>query len=117
MDRPGRSCQTPDPARQRQLVLLEGHGQDGASNLPPVTAEAATHGDPTPSTGHRAATAPAAPTSAATASATPDPAAAGTTGSGPTPTSSAVNATRTASARPANRRSQPRTVPSGRPTP
>ena len=96
-------------------MLIHNHGQDGASNLPPEAADAANHGDTAPSTGHLAATATAAPTIAATASANRDCAAAGTTGSGPQSTSSTVNATRTASAREANRRSHPRTVSTGRP--
>jgi hypothetical protein len=77
-------------------VLLDDHGQDGANNLPPVAADAASHGDTTPSTGHRAATAPAAPTIAATASPTSDLAGAGITGSGPHSANSTVNTTRTA---------------------
>jgi hypothetical protein len=92
------------------------HGQDGANNLPPEAADAASHGDTAPSTGHRAATAPAAPTIAATASPTSDLAGAGITGSGPHSANSTVNTTRTASARSANRRSQPRTVSCGRPS-
>jgi hypothetical protein len=96
-------------------MLIDDHGQDGASNLPPVAAEAANQGDTAPSTGHRNATATAAPTTAATASANSDPAAAGSTGSGPQSTSRTVNATRTDTARAANRRSQPRTVSTGRP--
>lgn len=96
-------------------MLIHNQGQHGANNLPPVAAQAADHGDTVPSTGHRAATAAAAPTIAATASANNDPANAGTTGSGPQSTSSTVNATRTDSARAANRRSQPRTVSTDRP--
>jgi hypothetical protein len=95
-------------------VLIDDHGQDGASNLPPLTAHAASHGDTAPRTGHRDATETAAPTIATTASANGDPDAAGTTGSGPVSTSSTVNTTRTASDRPAKRRSQPRTVSTGR---
>ena len=97
-------------------MLIHNHGHDGDSNLPPEAADAANHGDTAPSTGHRALTATPAPTIAATASANPDPAAAGTTGSGPQSTSSTVNATHTASARAANRRSHPRTVSTGRPS-
>ncbi len=95
-------------------MLIHNHGQDGASSLPPEAADAASHGDTAPSTGHLDATATAAPTTAATASANNDPIAAGTTGSGPVSTSNAVNATRTASARAANRRNHPRTVSTGR---
>jgi len=97
-------------------VLIHNQGQDTVSNRPFVTADAASHGDTAPSCGHRAATATAAPTIAATASANSDPAAAGNTGSGQVSTSSAVNATRTACARAANRRNQPRTVSGGRPS-
>jgi len=97
-------------------VLIGDHGHDGASNLPPDTADAASHGDTAPSTGHRSTTALAAPTTAATASANSDPAAAGTTGSGPQSTSRQVNTTRTSSARAENRRNHPRTVSTGRPT-
>lgn len=98
-------------------MLIVDQGQDGANNRPCETADAASHGDTAPTNGHRAATATAAPTTAATASANSSPDAAGTTGSGPVATNSPVNSTRTATARPANRRSQPRTVSAGRPTP
>ena len=74
-------------------------------------------GNTAPSTGHRAATAPAGPTTAATASANrpgrrrdhrvhPD-----------LDQQPGEQHTRTRPARPANRRSQPRTVPTGRPNP
>src|SRR5436309_6593214 len=65
--------------------------------------------------GQREAAATAAPATAATASAKTDSAAAGGTGSIPTSTSSPVKNTRTAPAREPNRRSQPRTVSTGRP--
>jgi hypothetical protein len=104
---------TPD---KRRLVLPAGRGQAGHSSLPPEAAEAACHGGTVPTAGHRAATAATAPAIAATASAAADPAAAGTTGSTPTSTSSTVKNTRTCSALPANRRRQPRTVSTGRPS-
>lgn len=97
-------------------MLIVDQGQDGANNPPVVTALAANHGDTAPSIGHRAATATAAPTIAATASATGEPIAAGVTGSGHVSTSSTVNAARTTCARAANRRNQPRTVSTGRPS-
>lgn len=97
-------------------MLIHNHGHDSANNRPPVAADAANQGDTAPSCGHRSATAAAAPTTAATASANRDPAGAGTPGSGPVSTNNTVNATRTASARPANRRSQPRTVSAGLPS-
>lgn len=96
-------------------MLIVDQGQDGDNNRPPDAAQAANHGDTAPTNGHRAATATAAPTIAATASATARPVAAGATGSGPVSTNNTVNTTRTASARAANRRNQPRTVSTGRP--
>jgi hypothetical protein len=97
-------------------VLLGDHGQVGANRRPPVTAAASAQTGSAPTFGQRDRTAVHAPTTAATASANADDVAAGGTGSTPTPTSSAVNVTRTVSARRAKRRSQPRTVSTGRPT-
>lgn len=97
-------------------MLIVDQGQNGANSRPPEAAEAANHGDTAPNNGHRAITATAAPTTAATASANSTPVAAGTAGSGPISTNNTVNAARTASARAANRRSQPRTVSAGRPS-
>ena len=91
-------------------MLPGDQGQPGASRRPPDTAAASSHSGTSPTSGHLEATAALAPATAATASANAETAAAGGTGSTPTPTSSAVNATRTASARPAKRRTQPRTV-------
>src|SRR5580704_14165930 len=100
---------------KRRLVLPGRYGQDGDSSLPPEAAEAACHGGTTPITGHRAATAAAAPAIAATASATTVPAAAGTTGSTPTSTSSTVTGSSTwVTAQPRHRvrRGRSRTRPS-----
>jgi len=91
-------------------------GQPGASSNPPLAADAAVHTGTSPSCGHRAATAAAAPAIAATAAATSPAAPAGITGSGPVRASSTVKNTRTSSARPANRRSHPRTVAAARPS-
>ena len=96
-------------------MLPDDQGQSGASRRPPDTADASSHGGTSPTPGHLDLTAALAPATAATASANAVTAAAGGTGSTPTPTSSAVNATRTASARSAKRRTQPRTVSTGRP--
>ncbi len=90
-------------------------GQPGASSSPPLAADAAAHTGTSPSCGHRAATADAAPATADTAAATGPAAPAGITGSGLVRASSTVKNTRTSSARPANRRSHPRTVDAGRP--
>ncbi len=91
-------------------------GQPGASSSPPLAADAAAHTGTSPSCGHRAATAAAAPAIADTAAATGPAAPAGITGSGPVRASSTVKNTRTSSARPANRRSHPRTVAAARPS-
>jgi hypothetical protein len=83
-----------------------------------VTATASSHGDnPNTRPGQRRPTAPAAATIAATASTTTDPAGSSTGGSGSSSHSSVVNAARSGPARAANRRSQPRTVAAGRPSP
>ena len=97
-------------------MLPNDQGQSGASRRPPETADASSHGGTSPTPGHLDLTAALAPATAATASANAVTIAAGGTGSTPAPTSNAVNTTRTASARPAKRRSQPRTVSTGRPT-
>jgi hypothetical protein len=80
-------------------VLPDDHGQPEASSRPPVTTEANAHGGSSPTSGQRDLTAADAPTTAATASANAEDIAAGGTGSTPTPTSNAVNTTRTTSAR------------------
>lgn len=89
----------------------------GASNLPPVTAEAICHGGTVPRAGHRETIAARQPRIAATASANNDLDSAGTCGSGPVSTSNTVNITRTRSACAANRRSHPRTVSACLPSP
>jgi hypothetical protein len=96
-------------------VLINFPGQPGASNRPPLAAHASHHTGTAPIPGQREAAATAAPATAATASANTEAAAAGGTGSTPTSTSSPVKNTRTAPAREPNRRSQPRTVSTGRP--
>lgn len=88
----------------------------GAISLPPVTALAIHHGGTLPSTGHRDAIAARAPRIAATASANGDPDSAGTCGSGPVSTNNTVNTTRNRSACAVNRRNQPRTVSTCRPS-
>jgi len=103
----------PGPGHQGEPVLA-GDQRGGASNAPAVTAEANTHGDTEPSTGHRPADTDPAATIAATASANPDPAGAGSTASTPASTSTPVNTARHPAARTANRRSHPRTVSAGR---
>jgi hypothetical protein len=96
--------------------VLTGYcGQPGASSRPPLAAQASHHGGTSPIPGQRETTATAAPATAATASANPDGASAGGTGSTPTSTSSLVKKTRTSPALEPNRRSQPRTVSTGRP--
>lgn len=102
----------PHPA-QGELVLIDPVGQPGASNRP-AQAPATTCHTVTPVTVNRAITAAATARIAATASAHTDPIACGTTGSGATAHNKSVNQPRTASARPANRRNHPRTVPNGR---
>ena len=102
-------------ARKGQLVLRPAAGQPGASSSPPSPPRP----PPQRHRAHpRASAAPprAAPATAATAAATGPAAAAGITGSGLVRASAVKNA-RTCSARPANRRSQPRTVEAGRPSP
>ena len=87
-------------------------GHPGASSSPLLAADAAVHTGTSPSSGHRAATAAAAPATADTAAATgpgelpasPDPS---------RPGQQHRENTRTSSARPANRRSHPRTVGAG----
>src|SRR5699024_152684 len=88
-------------------------GQLGASNRPPEIATATTASG-TVDTANRCVTAAATAAIAVTASATGPPAGSGTTGSASTATSHTVNTDRTASARTAKRRSQPRTVSTGR---
>ena len=93
-------------------------GHPGDNNRPPLAADATSHPvtaptRPDPANRCRVA-ANNAPT-AATASATTDPAGPGTTTSTPVATANPIKHTRTASARPANRRNQPRTVPGGTP--
>ena len=106
----------PPRAHQGQLVLITPTPVPGASSRPPVTAAASSHGDsasaPRP---QRRTTAAAAATIAATASPAGEPPGAGSSGSGSSAHSTPVNADRRASARDANRRSQPRTVEAGRP--
>jgi len=89
-------------------------GHPGASNAPADTADATCHAV-TPPTSNRDATDPAAALTAATASPSTDPAGSGSTTSTATRTASLVKNTRTGSARPANRRSHPRTVSGKRP--
>jgi len=95
-------------------VLIDTGGHPGASNRPPDTDTTTSHGATAPSP-NRAPTAPAAAVMAVIASAQTDPAGSGITGSGSNAASQPVNTARTASARPANRRNQPRTVSTGRP--
>jgi len=104
------------PAHQGQLVLINLGVEPGASNRPPVTAEASSHADnPLTTSPQRPTTATAAAATAATASANPPPAGLGNTGAGSSATNNSVNPTRTSSARDRNRRTHPRTVPSARP--
>jgi hypothetical protein len=95
-------------------VLIDYPGQPGASNRPRETALAHSHHG-TMDTTNRPTAAAAAAAIAANASAHPPPAGSGITASAATARSSTVNTARTASSRPANRRSQPRTVSVGRP--
>ena len=97
-------------------MLRPAGGQPGASSSPPLAADAAAHTGTAPTAGQRCATAAAAPATADTAAATGPAAPAGITGSGLVLASSTVKNTRTCSARPANRRSHPRTVDGGRPS-
>lgn len=95
--------------------LIDDHGHLGDSNRPRLVAAASCHGDTSPMSGQREAAALQAPTTADTASAKTLTDTAGGIGSGPVSTSSTVKYTRTCSARCPNRRSQPRTVSTGRP--
>jgi hypothetical protein len=96
-------------------VLINFSGQPGASNRPPLAAQASHHNGTSPMPGQREAAATDAPATAATASANPEGADAGGTGSTPTATSNPVKKARTCPARELNRRSHPRTVSTGRP--
>jgi hypothetical protein len=96
-------------------VLIHSRGQPGANNRPSDTAAATSHSDTFPSS-NRVTTAAAIARIAATASAHTDPTGSGITGSAATARTQVVNTARTASARPANRRNQSRTVSTGRPT-
>ena len=95
-------------------------GHPGDNNRPPLAAEATSHPvtaptKPNPENRCRAAVSNT-PT-AATASAIPDPAGPGGATSTPVAIANPVKNTRTASARAANRRNHPRTVPGGTPNP
>lgn len=103
-------------------MLLTGRtvagGHPGDNNRPPLAAEATSHPvtAPTrPDPANRCRVAVNNTPTAATASATTDPAGPGKTTSTPVATANPVKHTRTASARAANRRNQPRTVPAGTP--
>src|SRR6266542_3967694 len=100
--------------RQGELVLIHSTGQPGANNRPPDTPTATSHGATLP-TPNRIATAAAAAPIAAIASDHAVPAGSGITGSGSSARTHPVNTDRTTSTRPANRRSQSRTVSTGRP--
>ena len=100
---------------QGELVLIDPAGQPGDNSRPAEAAPATCH-TVTPATANRAATAHAVARIAATASAHADPVGVGGTGSTATWHNSRVNHARTASRRPPNRRSHPRTVPNGRST-
>lgn len=95
-------------------MLIVFSGQSGASRRPDDTVTASSHGATVPSTNCLAAAIDAAKI-AATASAQPVAPGSGITGSGSNARNSPVNTDRTGSTRPANRRSQPRTVSAGRP--
>jgi hypothetical protein len=101
-------------------VLAPATGHDGDSNRPPL-AEHATRQPPTPAaneSSNRPRAAAHNRPSAATASATGPPGAGpGAPTSTPVAIAARVKNTRTASARPANRRSHPRTVVAGTPNP
>lgn len=97
-------------------MLIDDHGHLGDSNRPRLVAAASCHGDTSPMPGQREAAAFQAPTTADTASAKTLTDAAGGVGSGAVSTSSTVKYTRKCSARLSNRRSQPRTVSTGRPS-
>lgn len=115
------------PARQGRLVLEAtsgvSPGQPGASNRPPLAAEATCQAAGSPSTGTPATTATNRCRTAATniptaASASPndDPVGPGSVTSIPVATPARVKNTPTTCARAANRRNQPRTVDPGTPT-
>ncbi len=96
-------------------MLHPPHGQHGANRRPADAAQAHHHGDTSPIRGHRDRAATTAPSTAATASANGVRVTAGGTGSTPISTCSTVNHTRSACARAANARNQPRTVSTGLP--
>lgn len=97
-------------------MLVNSTGGEGASKLPWVNAAAICHADNVATTDpHRPTIAAAAASTAATASANGDPAGPAGAVSERTRTANPVNTMRIGSAREANRRSQPRTVPAGRP--
>lgn len=115
------------PARQGRVVLHHppgvSPGQPGDSNRPPLAAEATCHPAGSPVIATPATTAPNRCRTAATnipnpanASPTSDPVGPGAGTSIPAATPARVKNTPTTSARPANRRSQPRTVAAGTPT-
>lgn len=97
-------------------MLIVSTGQEGASSIPPDTAQATSQGDASPTRGHRDATDHQAPTTAPTASANTLRAGPGGAGSTPAPTSTTVKYRRISSALEANLRSHPRTVSTGRPS-
>ena len=95
-------------------------GHPGDNNRPPLAADATSHPvtAPTrPDPANRCRVAVSNAPTAATASAIPGPAGPGGATSTPVAIASPVKNTRTASARAANRRNQPRTVPGGTPNP
>lgn len=96
-------------------MLINTAGQPGANSRPLEIATASSHPDTMGSTNRRAA-ARAAASIAANASAHGLAAGSGITGSGSNARSHTVNTDRTRSTRPANRRSQPRTVSTGLPS-
>ena len=94
-------------------------GHPGDNNRPPLAAEATSHPvtAPTrPDPANRCRAAVNSTPTAATASAIPGPAEPGNATSTPVAIANPVKNTRTGSARAANRRNQPRTVPGGTPT-
>lgn len=93
-------------------------GHPGDNNRPPLAAEATSQPvtAPTrPAPTNRCRVAVSSTPTAATASALPGPAGPGGTTSTPVAIANPVKNTRTASARAANRRNHPRTVPGGTP--
>ena len=93
-------------------------GHPGDNNRPPLAADATSHPvtAPTrPNPENRCRVAVSSIPTAATASAIPGPAGPGGATSTPVAIASPVKNTRTASARAANRRNHPRTVPAGTP--